>query len=182
VHRQAGGITCRVLLGGTERCGTADPVGARKGRHAVAGEIPACMSASLRPPPPASSRCVCRVLPGCALDLCLPYGVATVVVCERVCLASRGNNCNLQCWTLRASLCGRQQTKLCCGRPAQAYKFERMQPLSYYASAEQRAATAYGGLFWRGDPEQESLAARCRMLRYTYNITCRRSQCHNPID
>ena len=44
------------------------------------------------------------------------------------------------------------------------YKFERLQPLSYYASAEQRGAVGGVGLFWR-DPQQEALAARCRMLR-----------------
>ena len=47
---------------------------------------------------------------------------------------------------------------------AQVYKFERLQPLSYYASAEQRSAVGGVGLFWR-DPQQEALAARCRMLR-----------------
>ena len=56
-----------------------------------------------------------------------------------------------------------------------------MQPLSYYASAEQRAATAYGGLFWRGDPQQESLAARCRMLRYTYNMTRCETSISTPL-
>ena len=52
------------------------------------------------------------------------------------------------------------------GCSAQVYKFERLQPLSYYASAEQRGPVGSVGLFWRGDPQQEALAARCRMLRY----------------
>lgn len=47
----------------------------------------------------------------------------------------------------------------------QVYKFERLQPLSYYASAEQRSLPAGAGLFWRADPGQEALVARCRMLR-----------------
>ena len=47
----------------------------------------------------------------------------------------------------------------------QVYKFERLQPLSYYASAEQRSSPAGAGLFWRADPGQEALVARCRMLR-----------------
>lgn len=49
--------------------------------------------------------------------------------------------------------------------PWQVYKFERLQPLSYYASAEQRDSPAGAGLFWRADPGQEALVARCRMLR-----------------
>ena len=63
--------------------------------------------------------------------------------------------------------CKCQQINFCCGRASQAYKFERLQPLSYYASAEQRGAAAGAGLFWRVDPEQEALAARCRMLRHS---------------
>jgi len=121
----------------------------------VAGEIPASMLASLKAITP-------MYISGCA-------SMRESVSDKQGATSYKGWTVP-QCWTVWY-LCGRQQTELCCGRAAQAYKFERMQPLSYYASAEQRAATAYGGLFWRGDPQQESLAARCRMLRYTYSMT-----------
>lgn len=43
------------------------------------------------------------------------------------------------------------------------YKWESLQPLSFYAAAEQPGPRA--GFLWGGDPASEALRARCRMLR-----------------
>ena len=46
----------------------------------------------------------------------------------------------------------------------QVYKFERLQPLSYYAAAEQ--SQPMGGLLWGArDNGEEALRARCQMVR-----------------
>lgn len=46
----------------------------------------------------------------------------------------------------------------------QVYKFERLQPLSYYAAAEQ--SQPLGGLLWGArDSGEDALRARCQMVR-----------------
>lgn len=48
--------------------------------------------------------------------------------------------------------------------PAQVYRFERLQPLSYYAAAEQMQPMT--GLLWGAkDTGEEALRARCQMVR-----------------
>ena len=49
---------------------------------------------------------------------------------------------------------------------AQVYRFERLQPLSYYAHAEQ--AQPMTGLLWGSnkDAEGEALRSRCQMVRH----------------
>ena len=47
---------------------------------------------------------------------------------------------------------------------SQVYKFERLQPLSYYAAAEQ--SQPMGGILWGArDNGEEALRARCQMVR-----------------
>ncbi len=47
----------------------------------------------------------------------------------------------------------------------QVYKFERLQPLSYYATAEQPPRK--GSLPWGRSGKDDILADRCRMVRYS---------------
>ena len=51
----------------------------------------------------------------------------------------------------------------------QVYKFERLQPLSYYAAAEQpppKASLPWGAL----SGKDQALADRCRMVRCVCNL------------
>ena len=51
----------------------------------------------------------------------------------------------------------------------QVYKFERLQPLSYYAAAEQ--SQPMGGLLWGArDGGGDALRARCQMVRQVHHL------------